>query len=116
VVASTGAATRADRDRPLKAPRPIEVTLDAASGEPRTICEQGGQRRRRQPHGTPHDQRRCREVERVQDCWLVETEWWRPRPVKRHYYQLLLTTSVIETVYQDLVDGLWYAQTTCDPA
>ncbi len=95
MVPSARANPRPDRDRALKLPRPIDVTLDARSGEPRRVCERG----------------RCRAIAGVQDSWQVETEWWRPRPVRRRYYQLLLANAALTTVYQDLIDGLWYAQT-----
>jgi hypothetical protein len=94
MVPPTGATARPAGIRALKPPRPIEVRLDARSGAPRTVCERG----------------RCQAIAGVQDSWQVETEWWRPRPVSRRYFHLLLPSGALTTVYQDLVDGLWYAQ------
>lgn len=116
MVRSAGAPAPADRARRLKAPRPIEVPSLAARGEPGTICETAMRRRGWQARGMTAAERRCRRVERVQDEWRVDTEWWRPRQVTRHYYQLLLVDGLPETVYRDLVDGLWYAQLTGEPA
>jgi hypothetical protein len=49
-------------------------------------------------------------VAEVLDSWLVETEWWRPAPVRRRYFQLLLADGVTFTLFQDLLDEHWYAQ------
>jgi len=49
-------------------------------------------------------------VAEVLDSWLVETEWWRPTPIRRRYFQLLLADGVTFTLFQDLLDEHWYAQ------
>ena len=94
MVPSSRAATRPDHVYTLKLPSPIDVTLHARSGEPHRIFAR----------------KRWREVEAVLDSWLVETEWWRPTPVRRRYFQLLLTDGATFTLFQDLLDGRWYAQ------
>ncbi len=94
MVPSARAAARPDHVHTLKLPSPIEVTLHARSGTPQRI-------RTRQ---------RWREVAEVLDSWLVETEWWRPAPVRRRYYQLLLADGITCTLFQDLMDDHWYAQ------
>jgi hypothetical protein len=54
------------------------------------------------------DGRRLR-VERIQDSWDIDEEWWRDR-LNRRYYQVLLEDGSLCTIYQNLVDGAWYQQ------
>jgi hypothetical protein len=68
--------------------------LHAQSGAPQRICTR----------------QRWRDVEEVLDSWLVETEWWRPTPIRRRYFHLLLADGVNFTLFRDLVDEQWYAQ------
>lgn len=94
MVPSSRAAVRPDHVHTLKLPSPIEVALHDGSGAPRRILAR----------------QRWREVEAVLDSWLVETEWWRPRPVRRRYFQVGLTDGGMLTCFQDLLDARWYAQ------
>ena len=94
MVSSSRAAARPDRVHTLKLPSPIEVALHARYGTPQRICTR----------------QHWREVAEVLDTWLVETEWWRPAPVRRRYFQLLLADGVTFTLFQDLLDECWYAQ------
>jgi hypothetical protein len=77
---------------PLNAPRPIEVEADAA-GLPLAVMTPAGWRR----------------VERVQDVWRVDDEWWRTL-VSRRYFTLCLEGDALRTVFQDLMTGAWHAQ------
>lgn len=94
MVPSSRAAARPDRVHTLKLPSPIEVALHVHHGTPQRICTR----------------QHWREVAEVLDTWLVETEWWRPAPVRRRYFQLLLADGVTFTLFQDLLDECWYAQ------
>ena len=94
MVPSSRAAARPDRVHTLKLPSPIQGMMDARSGSPQHVCTR----------------QRWREVAEVLDSWLVETEWWRPTPVRRRYFQLLLADGVAFTLFQDLNDDHWYAQ------
>ena len=112
MVADPRAPAGADRLRPLNHPRPVsvltqdrpEATPAAAAGDPRAargddaaqplVLVAGGRRRR---------------VVNVRDSWRIDEEWWRD-PISRRYYQLELDDGSLRTVYQDLVDGRWYAQ------
>jgi hypothetical protein len=94
MVSSSRAAARPDRVHTLKLPSPIEVVLHPRSGVPQRV----------------YTRQRWRDVDEVLDTWLVETEWWRPAPVRRRYYQLLLADGVTFTLFQDLLDERWYAQ------
>ena len=94
MVPSSRTAARPDRVHTLKLPSPIEVTLHAHSGAPQRIFTR----------------QHWRDVAEVLDTWLVETEWWRPAPVRRRYFQILLSDGVTYTLFQDLLDAHWYAQ------
>jgi hypothetical protein len=50
-----------------------------------------------------------RRIERIQDSWCVDDEWWR-EPIQRRYYQIALDTGSIRTLYHDEVRGDWYEQ------
>ncbi len=75
--------------RPLNQPRPINVEADA-SGTPLTV------------------ERRA--VETVIETWCIEDEWWRPQPVSRAYWRLLLEDGRTVDVYRDVLRGRWYRQ------
>ncbi|HET7092535.1 MAG TPA: hypothetical protein VFI22_03630 [Thermomicrobiales bacterium] len=55
------------------------------------------------------DHGRLRRVDRVQDIWRIDEEWWRA-PISRRYLALLLADGALRTVFQDLTDGRWYEQ------
>jgi len=101
VVADTGAAGGPGRIRPfdlaqgrqLNRPRPLRVEAgeDAC---PAAVWLSG----------------RRYAVEAVLERWRIDDEWWRPRPVSRLYYSLLLEDGRTVTVYRDLVSGGWAKQ------
>ena len=84
----------ADRVRPLNLPRPVEVTLDERSGLPHLL----------------HERNRTREIERVQDAWQIDDEWWR-EPISRRYLQVVLRDGTLRTLFHDRISGRWFAQT-----
>lgn len=92
MVADPGAENGAGRVRALNRPRPIAVEADAAA-VPRAVTDRGRRRR----------------VVGVQDRWQIDDEWWR-EPISRRYFQLELDDGALLTLYQDAVDGRWYAQ------
>jgi hypothetical protein len=75
--------------RPLNQPRPINVEADA-SGTPIAV------------------QRRA--VDAVIETWRIEDEWWRPQPVSRAYWRLLLEDGRAVDVYRDVLRDRWYRQ------
>ena len=81
--------------RPLNGPQPVTVQADAA-GVPQAV--------------RTAQARTFRRVLQIQDCWRVDDEWWRERPIARVYRTLLLEDGGHLTVYHDLVDGGWYEQ------
>ncbi len=93
MVPDSGAKAGTARLRPLNLPRPVQV-ITAPGGDLPALLIDDGRRRR---------------VERIQDSWDIDEEWWRDR-LHRRYYQLLLEDGSLYTVYQNLVDGSWYQQ------
>lgn len=79
--------------RPLNAPEAVEVAA-GDDGFPRTVVLRG----------------RRLEVASIEDCWRIDEEWWRGRPITRLYFEALLTDGRRVTVYHDLVDGSWRRQ------
>jgi hypothetical protein len=57
--------------------------------------------------GTPSTVGRAR-VEAVREEWLIEDRWWTPTPLRRHYFELVLTNGHCLTVFKDLTEGSWY--------
>jgi hypothetical protein len=93
MVTSSGASTGADRVRSLNLPRPIEIALDAESGAPRALRERN----------------HWRAIERVQDAWQVDDEWWR-EPISRHYLQVVLDDGSPRTLFHDRLADRWFTQ------
>jgi hypothetical protein len=48
-------------------------------------------------------------VERVEDVWRIDDEWWREE-VSRLYYRLLLEDGRPLVVFHDLIDDQWCEQ------
>ena len=49
-------------------------------------------------------------VESVREEWVVEDRWWTGRPLRRRYFELVLTDGRNVTVLRDLPTGRWFAQ------
>ena len=77
---------------PLKQPRPLTVAT-GEDGKPVAVVF-GGRRLA---------------VERIEDVWRIDDEWWREE-VSRLYYRLLLEDGRPLVVFHDLVRGLWCEQ------
>ena len=50
------------------------------------------------------------EVDAVRESWLVEDRWWTERPLRRSYWEVVLTSGRDEVVFQDLISGRWWRQ------
>jgi hypothetical protein len=50
------------------------------------------------------------DVESVTDCWRIDDEWWRPNPISRRYYRVVLSNGRMTDLYLDLITGEWYHQ------
>ena len=81
--------------RSLNAPIPVQVRA-GRNGHPGLI------RRRVWP--------RPRRVAQVADQWRLDDEWWRERPVSRHYFLTVMEDGLRLTVYHDLIDDTWFEQ------
>jgi hypothetical protein len=77
--------------RQLYTPRPAVVGVDER-GRPRTLAGIA--------------------VETIREDWRVEDRWWTGRPLRRHYYELILANGRSATVFRDLRTGRWHGQRT----
>jgi len=107
MVAHPGAAVRPDRLRPLNAPRPILVEADER-GRPVRVMRRAefGVRNR----GRPSPQQ-GEGVRAILERWRIDDEWWR-REISRMYFQVVLEGGQLLTLFHDLIEDLWYEQTT----
>jgi hypothetical protein len=48
-------------------------------------------------------------VETVREEWVVEDRWWTLRPLRRHYFELVLAGGRAVTVFR-ATEGRWYRQ------
>lgn len=51
-----------------------------------------------------------RSVEHLRDQWRVEEGWWTRRPVRRVYFDLVLSGGRQTVVFCDRRRGCWYTQ------
>ncbi|MGI9019084.1 MAG: hypothetical protein ACR2G3_00025 [Solirubrobacterales bacterium] len=50
-------------------------------------------------------------VEAVREDWLVEDRWWTPKPLARHYFELVLLDGRCVVVYREPAQtGRWFSQ------
>ena len=75
--------------RRLYAPRPAQVTVDAA-GAP---CQVDGIA-----------------VDAVREEWQVEDRWWAPVPLRRRYFELALADGRSAVVFRCALADRWYRQ------
>ncbi len=99
--------TRNDRLRALNVPRRIAVELDDG-GVPLRIRD-GGRGTLKDSLTVAGDEWRI--VEGIGDTWRLDDEWWR-RPVSRRYVEVLLEGGGRMIVYEDMVTGEWFGQTS----
>ena len=51
-----------------------------------------------------------REVDSVREEWVVEDRWWTGKPLRRRYFELVLTNGRNVVVFHDLGGGGWFVQ------
>jgi hypothetical protein len=51
------------------------------------------------------------QVEAVREQWLVEDRWWTARPLRRRYFELVMSDGADRVVFSDLENGRWFSQT-----
>jgi hypothetical protein len=117
MVTHAGTPVRADRLRPLSTPRPIRVEADER-GRPLAIELPRGRQGRAVINGAREG---AREKEfagvaavEISDRWRIDDEWWR-KEISRMYFRVVLAGGRIVTVFQDLIEGGWFLQTTATP-
>ena len=50
-------------------------------------------------------------VETIREQWLVEDQWWTPRPLSRRYFDLVLAGGRCTVVFcEPFPGGRWYSQ------
>jgi hypothetical protein len=49
-------------------------------------------------------------VDSVREEWVVEDRWWTGTPLRRRYFELVLTDGRNVVVFRDLLGGGWFAQ------
>jgi hypothetical protein len=132
MVAHSGTAVRADRLRPLNGPRPVRVEADAR-GWPVRVGSGGGGGNVPLPGGEGTRSKAYLSfpkpgvaVSSILDRWRIDDEWWRPapqgaptesgrKPISRMYFHVMLASGQIVTLFQDLIEGGWFVQTTATP-
>jgi len=78
--------------RALNQPRPVQVLVDPV-GVPEGLFWRGRKSR----------------IDFVKEQWRIDDEWWR-RPISRRYFQVVLTTGVLITLYHDMQEDQWFLQ------
>lgn len=92
MVAHPRAAAGINRLRPLNQPKPIQVQEDTR-GNPIAVIYRG----------------RRIAIERVNDRWRIDDEWWR-KEIARLYHKVVLKDGRILTIFRDLLEGGWFMQ------
>ena len=109
MVANTRKAARPGGIRPLDAPLPVQVEVDAG-GQPAAIGiskSRGIGRKKTGERELPYQWRR---VSEVLDSWRIDDEWWRKTPIARIYYRVVTEDDRSITIFHDLATGAWYRQ------
>ncbi len=93
MVPDSRAASSHHRLRPLNEPQTVLVEVDL-EGWPVAV--------------TLRNRRMA--VQQILDCWRIDDEWWRERPVSRFYWQVALEDGRSVTVFLDLIERQWWRQ------
>jgi hypothetical protein len=72
-------------------------------GVPRRVTVHAG------PGGVPVTVGRT-SVDAVNEDWVVEDRWWTGKPLRRRYFELVLTDGRNVVVFLDLVTSRWFLQ------
>ena len=90
MVEDSGKTIRTETVKPVNIPEPITVEEDAA--------------------GLPIKVKTSRKhnVAVITDRWRVDDEWWRPEPVSRLYFIVLLNSGQRLVIYKDPAAGQWF--------
>lgn len=50
------------------------------------------------------------EVDSILEDWLVEDRWWTGRPLRRRYFECVLSSGRNVVVFHDLIRRRWFEQ------
>jgi hypothetical protein len=75
--------------RRIGAPKPTSV-MAGSGGAPRTIAGAS--------------------VDSIREEWVVEDRWWTGKPLRRRYFEVVLSDGRNVVVFRDLVGGGWFLQ------
>ncbi|MGB3307444.1 MAG: hypothetical protein WBA63_14760 [Thermomicrobiales bacterium] len=92
MVKASGAAVRARELRPLNQPAPTNVLV--RGNRLVALVIDGAM--------IP--------VAEIQDRWLSQDEWWRPAPIDRLYYAVVLANGRYLVLYRDRIGDRWFTQ------
>ncbi len=92
MVEDTGKTLHIDTTKPVNLPEPLQVEEDQ-SGLPLAV-----KTKRRQ------------KIIVIEDCWRIDDEWWRSKPVSRLYYAVILGSGQRMVLSKNLIDNSWYRQ------
>jgi hypothetical protein len=53
-------------------------------------------------------------VTSILDVWRIDDEWWR-KEISRLYYQVVLVSGRVLTLFRDLLNGQWFMQLAAVP-
>jgi len=93
MVAPARAPLRTDRLRAVNAPREVAVQVDEF-GLPMTAGLPDGPTAR---------------IESVNETWRIDDEWWR-QMISRQYFEVMMEGGKRVVLFQDLINGKWFAQ------
>lgn len=93
MVQDTGTSLHAETLKPVNQPETVAVR-ENDSAQPASV----------------RLNRRWLAVDGIEEAWRLDDEWWRPRPLERLYYAVVLVSGRRLTLFKDLVDGRWYHQ------
>jgi hypothetical protein len=83
--------------------KPPESDSQRSLYVPRSVSVQAG------PDGAPQAVDGI-DVETVCESWLVEDRWWSEQPLRRRYFELVLTDGSDIVVFRELQGGGWFRQ------
>jgi hypothetical protein len=75
--------------RRIGTPKPTSV-MAGSGGAPRTIAGAS--------------------VDSIREEWVVEDRWWTGKPLRRRYFEVVLTDGRNVVVFRDLTEGGWFLQ------
>lgn len=93
MVAPARAPLRTDRLRAVNEPAPVTVEVDEF-GLPTTAGRPDGQ---------------TAQIESVNETWRIDDEWWR-QIISRQYFEVIMEGGKRMVLFQNLLNGEWFAQ------